>query len=573
MTYDQKRDILSLLDRFEMTAQESEGQTPSEVHAGTAVWARADKNMRLERNAKIVRRGQTLEADTVMMYLTPDEQHVQMIQLQGNSRISGEPATGAAGGEGGGSTLRGMHARDINLTYGQDGEKLQQAVLAGGSSVEVCSNAGSITRIAGEFIDFGLEADGTTMRSLSARGANPASRAELRLPAQADAPARVIRAVAIQGPTPGTVSEPGRGLTSLRFAENVEYREMPAPPASPRIASARVLDLTMQPGFGAVDEARFSGNATLKEGTSLEAAARDARYDVKRGTFDFTGTDDEGRPPQVKDQQQATIQANRIVVTPEGRKVSASGAVQTTLQAAQKGAGGTTVHTPGILDQDRPVYARSDELEYDGAASQAAFKSKVQSRLWQSQGGTAISGVEIALDDAKGDLRARGSVVSTMMLEQVDDKTKRKERVSTTVKADELFYEDAVHRATYTGHVQMTGGVQGTLKTDKVILNLTQDGRALETLEAFANVELHDDGTPTTGKRTATGDHLTYTAADGRYKITGRLVKINEECFGETQGRTLTFYRSIDRMIVDGNRERRTQTKGGQGCKKESRFD
>jgi hypothetical protein len=50
-------------------------------------------------------------------------------------------------------------------------------------------------------------------------------------------------------------------------------------------------------------------------------------------------------------------------------------------------------------------------------------------------------------------------------------------------------------------------------------------------------------------------------------------VRINEECYGETVGRQLTFYRSVDRMIVDGNMERRTQTKGGQGCKKEPRFD
>ncbi len=583
MTYDQQRDILSFLDSFEMTAQESEGQPPSEVRAGAAVWARADKNMRFERNARIVRRGQTLEADTAIMYLTPDEQRVQMIQMQGNSRISGGPATGTAGREGGDSTLRGMQARDITLTYGQEGETLQQAVLAGSSSVEVSSSTGSITRIAGEFIDFGLEADGRTMRSLSARAMDPASRAELRLPAGADAPDRVIRAVAIQGPIPGTPSRPDRGLTSLRFTDNVEYQETPAPPASPRIASARVLDLTMQPGFGAVEEARFSGNTTLKEGTSLEATAGDARYDVKHGTFDFTGTDDKGRPPQVKDQQQATIQAGRIVVTPEGRKISASGAVQTIFQAAQKGAGGTAVHTPGILDRDQPVYARSDELEYDGAASQAAFRSietldafgnKVQSRLWQSQGGTAISGREIALDDAKGDLRAKGSVVSTMMLDQVDDKTKRKERVRTTVTADELAYEDAVHRATYTGGVRIIGGiVGGTLKTDKAVLNLTEDGRALETLDAFGNMELHDEGTPTTGPRTVTGDRLTYTAADQCYKVTGKPVKIDEKCSGESQGRTLTFWKSVDRMIIDGNAERRTQTKSGQGCKKEPRFD
>jgi LPS export ABC transporter protein LptC len=573
MTYDQQRDILSLLDSFEMTTTETEGQPPSEVHSGTAVWARADKTMRFERDAKIVRRGETLEADTATTQLTPDEQHVQMIQLQGNSRITGAPPPVATAGDNAGSTLRGMRARDITLNYSPDGQTLQQATLGGGSTVEVASNlTRAVTRISGEFIDFGLEPDGTTMRSLAARGASPAARAELELPAQADAPPRVVRALAIQGPTPGAASQPGRGLTSLRFTDNVEYREMPAPPAAPRIATARTLDLALQPGFGAIDEARFSGNATLKEGTSLGGVARDARYVVKRGTFEFTGNDDRGRPPQVKDQQQATIDGTRIVVAPDTRKVSASGEVHTTFQAAQPGANAPSVHTPGILDQNQPVYAISDELDYDGAASHATFRSKGQSRLWQpstgTQGGTTIAATEIVLDDKTGDLSARGAVVSTMMLDQTDDKTKRVERVSTKVEADELMYADAKHRATYTGHVRMTGGVQGTLTTDKAVLNLTEDSRALDTLDGYENVEVHDEGTPSTGPRTATGDRLTYTAADERYKVTGKLVKIDEKCFGESQGRTLTFWRSVDRMIIDGNTERRTQTKGGQGCSK-----
>ena len=570
MTYDQKRDVLSLLDSFEMTDQESEGQPPSEVHSGTAVWARTDKNMRFERNAKIVRRGQTLEADVAMMSLTPDEQHVQMIQLQGNSQITGAPAPGPDGGAG--SSLRGMRARDITLTYTGDGEKLQQAVLAGGSSVEVASAGGGSTRISGEFVDVGVESDGTTLRSLSARGTDSDARAELQLPAQRDAPSRVIRAMTIQAPTPGTVSRPGRGLTRMRFTDNVEYRETPAPPSSPRVATARTLDLTMQPDFGGIIEARFSGNARLKEGTSLQAIARDARYVVKEGTFEFTGNDDQGRLPEVKDQQQAIIDASRIVVAPDSRKVSAFGSVQTTLQAARQGGNVKPVHAPGILDQDQPVYATSDELQYDGAASRAVFTSKGQSRLWQpavgTQGGTTISAREITLDDTRGDLHAMGSVVSVIRLDEVNDKTKRTERGSRKVEAGELVYEDAVHRATYTGQVRMIGGAQGTLKTDKAVLNLTPDSRALVTLEAYANVEVQDEGTPTTGRRIATGDRLTYTTADGRYVITGKLVKIDEKCSGESQGHTLIFYRSIDRIIIDGNAQRRTQTKGGQGCNK-----
>ena len=48
--------------------------------------------------------------------------------------------------------------------------------------------------------------------------------------------------------------------------------------------------------------------------------------------------------------------------------------------------------------------------------------------------------------------------------------------------------------------------------------------------------------------------------------MTGKLVTYKDECY-ETQGKSLTFFRSVGRIVVDGN-ESRTQTKGGQGCKK-----
>ena len=41
-------------------------------------------------------------------------------------------------------------------------------------------------------------------------------------------------------------------------------------------------------------------------------------------------------------------------------------------------------------------------------------------------------------------------------------------------------------------------------------------------------------------------------------------VKVTESC-RETTGRTLTFFKSTDRIIVDGNEEIRTQTRNGAG--------
>ena len=40
---------------------------------------------------------------------------------------------------------------------------------------------------------------------------------------------------------------------------------------------------------------------------------------------------------------------------------------------------------------------------------------------------------------------------------------------------------------------------------------------------------------------------------------------IDAEC-QETNGKTLTFWKASDRVVVDGNNEVRTQTKGGGKC-------
>jgi hypothetical protein len=55
---------------------------------------------------------------------------------------------------------------------------------------------------------------------------------------------------------------------------------------------------------------------------------------------------------------------------------------------------------------------------------------------------------------------------------------------------------------------------------------------------------------------------LTYTTVDGRYVVTGTPVTIIDECARETVGKTLTYLKTADTMVVDGNEQTRTQSKG-----------
>jgi lipopolysaccharide transport protein LptA/LPS export ABC transporter protein LptC len=557
MTYDQRADVLGLLDQAVIhVAADEKGQGAADIESGAATFARRDKFIHFERGVKIVRGGETTTTEDAVAYLTEDGEHVRLFALRGSSRVVGEGKTAGS--------LKAMAARDIDLAYAPDGQTLQHAVLTGGGTIEIASDTpAAVRRIAGESIDLTLAPDGATITGLVAR-----ERVRLDLPAENGTPARVIRSAALQGS-----GEAGKGLTSAVFSGGdglVEFRETPPAPAAARVARSSTMTLAMQGGFSSIESAQFAGGVRFEEG-DLSAVAREATYALAKGTLKLTGSDAKtGRPPQVVDEQ-ATIEAKKIDIALEGRKIVAVDAVKSDLRpkkapaaaapAAPQGGRGATpkeagqTRLPAIMKQDQPVSATADRMDYDGDASHATYTGHAQ--LWQGE--TTVKGDRVVLDDQKGDLSAFGNVVTTMMLEQANDRTKAKEQVRSTARAKEMVYTDEARRAVYTGGAHLNGP-QGDLAADKIELYLKESGSEVDRLEAYTSVNLK-----TPEGRKATGARLTYVSADERYTMTGPAVKITEEC-RETTGKTLTFFRSVDRIIVDGNEQRRTETKGVGAC-------
>jgi LPS export ABC transporter protein LptC len=544
MTYDEVRDILSLLDQavVKVAAGESSGGG-ADITAGSAVYARRDKHMRFDRGVRLVREDRTVDADAATALLADDESRLQRLELRGHSRIT---TAGAAEG-----ALEAMTARDMDLAYAGDGETLERAVLHGGGTIVMAGATGR--RIAGELIDIVFGAGGE-VTALTAR-----DKVQLTMPAQKGTPERIIHAASMQGNGPA-----GKGLTAAQFSGGVEFREAPAG-GTLRIARARTLDLAMTPGTGAVEEARFAGSTRFEEGT-LRASAADGRYRVSDGMLELTGSEG-NRDPRVQDDR-ITVDAKRIDLTFQGPMLVATTEVRSVMQPAtsQPAVTGRTRATPptpgagqertvpGLLKEDQPVYVTGASLDYDGARAFATYTGGA--RLWQ--GDTTIQGDTIVLDEGSGDLKAGGSVRSTFVLEQVDEKTQQKTKVPSIASAKDLHYEDALHRATYTTDAHVNGP-QGDCRADKIELYFVEGGGALDRAEAYRNVKL------LAGARTSTGDRMTYFAADERYIMVGAPVRVIEEC-RETTAKTLTFWRSTDRILADGNEEIRTLTKSGGTC-------
>ena len=139
-----------------------------------------------------------------------------------------------------------------------------------------------------------------------------------------------------------------------------------------------------------------------------------------------------------------------------------------------------------------------------------------------------------------------------------DSSDRKKERASSTATAKDFTYDDATRRMTYTTDAHMSGP-EGDMTAARIELFLKPSGDELDRAEAFEKVVLREQSRETTGSK------LIYTTSNETYVVTGAPVKILDQCKRETVGRTLTFNKGADSIVVDGNAQIRTQTRGGNG--------
>jgi LPS export ABC transporter protein LptC len=528
-TYDEQRDTLWLLENAAVQLK-AEGDTGAmDVKSGAAGFARKERYMRFERTVHLVREGQVVDADEATIYLLEAQDEPKSVELHGNSRITGGTGVGS---------LRLMSARDITLTYADDGRTLQQAILAGKSEIQLAGKAGSQgQQLRGEYLDVSLAADGA-LTGLSSR-----DNVEAVLPALRDVPSRTIRSTSLSA-----TGSAGQGLTTMKFQEGVEFQEAATSDHAARVARAKSLDAELTPGTDALRQAQFSGAFRFEEGP-MKASSADALYAVDQGQLSLSGRDG-GNPPHVADNR-VTIDAERIEITLTPRKMVATGTVRTVMQATtQPAKGEAPTKRPGLLKEKEPVNVMSDSLTYEEQSGRGVYKGKA--RLWQ--GDTSIQSDTITVDESKGDLSASGKVLTTLMLESSKPSTEATTK-PTIARAGSFTYADQDRRAHYETGAQMDGE-QGNIRADTLTIFLAREDNSVDRLEATGNVRASVD------KRVTTGTHLIYEPAEEKYIVTGSPVTLVSDC-RESTGKTLTFFKSSERVIVDGNEENRTQTKGG----------
>lgn len=250
------------------------------------------------------------------------------------------------------------------------------------------------------------------------------------------------------------------------------------------------------------------------------------------------------------------VAADHIALTLQSHEMTAQGHVETELRAESGG------QRAGVLDRGQAARVNADRFTYGGDGGQASYAGAVQ--LWQGE--TTIRCDRLVLERESGDLDATGGARATLALEE-GPLVGRADRIHYTDAGRALEYGPAGAGGQSAGALAQLSGTQGDLRASRVVITLAGESRALERMDATDRVTMK------VGGRTILGTTLRYAVRDERYDVTGTPavpVTLTRGC-DKTTGRTLTWYRGTDRMLIDGRDAARTETKTTTGPCAESR--
>lgn len=542
-TYDQVRHVLWLLEDAKVDVAADKDNAPIHITSKAAGMARLEHYMKFTGGARFDGEGHVTVADEATAFLTQDDEKVQRLELRGNSNITAKPGQGGP---------QSMHARDIDMAYAPDGRTLQSAHLVENASVGLPGEKGKGTkRISAKGIDIAMAPDGATVTNLTAN-----ENVQVDLPPDGDTPARRIRSAALLA-----TGSPDGGIQNAAFVGDVDFHETrPAnaktkAAAVDRTAKSQRLDVKTKPGFGDIETAEFHSNVHFVDGTQT-ADAPVAVYSIAQDRLDLSlGQGDTGKGPHVEDGR-IRVDALRIQMTLSSQRMKADTNVRSVMTQSKDAKNGNGVKMPSMLKEDKPVNVKSNRLDYDGDKSIAIYEGNA--RLWQEE--TDIKGDKIVLEDKTGNLHATTNVTTIMTLEEAKDTkatndpkatkdTKEKPTPPTRTTADDLVYEDAKHRAIYTGNPHMVGP-DGDVTADRIELYLAEQGGQLERAEADGNVISKQEN------RRAYGKHLTYLAKEDLYTMVGLPAKVYDDVAPKckyTEAATVSFQKGANTTSASGS--------------------
>ncbi len=318
-----------------------------------------------------------------------------------------------------------------------------------------------------------------------------------------------------------------------------------------RVSTSRVLDATFQPGTG-IQSIVQQGSVAYVDGERKAWGDR-ARYTPADQVLVLTGS------PRVTDGGMTTT-ANSMRLNRATGDAFADGDVKTTYSDLKPQPSGA------LLSSSSPIHVTARSMSVHGSSAIALYTG--DARLWQDANVVQAQSIEFDRDHrsmvADGKAAAGSNpTVSTVLIqtERSADGTPEKS-TPIAITSARLTYADNDRRAHFEGDV-VAKGSDVTITAKKVDAFLEARGHASQSQSGAGKLEkivAHDEVVVTQPDRRATGDLLTYTAADDKFVLTGGPPSIFDAEHGKITGVSLTFFRRDDRVLVEGNNSSPTVT-------------
>ncbi|HET9533512.1 MAG TPA: LPS export ABC transporter periplasmic protein LptC [Blastocatellia bacterium] len=308
----------------------------------------------------------------------------------------------------------------------------------------------------------------------------------------------------------------------------VEIEPTVAGAAPPRVTTSTALTASFSANSQDIERITQEGDFKYNEGDRNGVAER-ASYD---GTNEVLSL--RGKRPMVWDAK-ARTQADEIDYDRRSEQTHARGDVRTTYYSRES-AGDSTP----FKNSRSPVFLTAERAEASSREGVAIYIGNA--RGWQDD--NFVKGDRIELYEKERRMVATGNVESALYSVKREVEEGKREIVPGFATADRMTYSDADRIVHYDGQVKARQGAD-RIEASSVDVYLKKETSEVDRLLAEGSVLLTQPG------RRAAGDHLDYTAEDGRAVLTGRSARVDDAEKGSTMGAKLTFYSHDDKITVE----------------------
>jgi lipopolysaccharide export system protein LptA len=309
-----------------------------------------------------------------------------------------------------------------------------------------------------------------------------------------------------------------------------------------KVSTSHTLDVAFNPD-GGINSVVQRSNVRYND-AQRSASANEARYTPDDENLVLTGS------PRWTEAGGVTT-ARVLKLNRQTGDAFAEGEVKTVYRETRSQPGGA------LLGSSEPIHVTADNMTAHRQTSTAVYSGSA--RLWQ--GSSVVEAPTIEFDRTDRVLKAKGARQPVLTV-FVQDSGKAK-GTPVTVASSSLDYSDQQHRAVFRGAVLLKSA-DGTVSADNADVLLkprgqngpqgASDASQIEEIVADGHVVLQQPS------RRAVGNTMTYTAADGKYVMTGNRPSIFDAEHGVITGDSLTFYSRDDTVLVGSGSSTRTVT-------------